>query len=68
MSTNNVSREKVMNTIRMFVFAIAVLTTAFLLRVIVDDLSSEQPMHAAMDARGTAVSTDPQSAAGRSSP
>ena len=57
-----------MNTIRMFVFAIALLTTAFLLRVIVDDLSSEQPMQAAMAAHRAAVSTDPQSAADRSSP
>jgi hypothetical protein len=52
----------------MFVFAIALLTTAFLLRVIVDDLSSEQPMQAAMAAHRAAVSTDPQSAADRSSP
>jgi hypothetical protein len=57
-----------MNTIRMFVFAVAVLSLALLLRVIADDLSPEQPIPTAKAAHGAAVSADPPSAADRSCP
>jgi hypothetical protein len=43
-----------MNTVRMFVFAIALLSTAFLLRVITDYFSTEQAIHAA-ESHGTDV-------------
>lgn len=57
-----------MNTIRLFVFAIAFLTTAFLLRAIVDHFSPEEPIEVPVAARGTSVSAHPQAAADRSSP
>ena len=53
-----------MNTFRMFVFAIALLSTAFLLRVIADHFSTEQPIHT-MAAYGTDV-PDGEPAAGES--
>jgi len=34
-----------MNTVRMFAFAVAVLITAFLLRVMVNATAVEQPLH-----------------------
>jgi hypothetical protein len=57
-----------MNAVRLFVFAMAVLGTAFLLRQIVDYFSSEQPIHAADAAHGAAVSPYPQRAAVKGSP
>jgi hypothetical protein len=57
-----------MNTVRMFVFAIAFLATAFLLRMVVDYFSSEEPIEAPAAVRETSVSAHPQAAADRSSP
>jgi hypothetical protein len=57
-----------MNTVRMFVFAIAFLSAAFLLRQIVDVFSSEEPIHAADAAHRAVASADPQQAAVEGSP
>ena len=57
-----------MNTLRMFVFAVAVLSTAFLLRVIAAALCPEQPIPTAKAAHGAAVLARPQPAADRYSP
>jgi hypothetical protein len=55
-----------MNPVRLFVFALAFLSTAFLLRQIVDYFSSEQPIHSADAAHRAAVS--PQRAGVKGSP
>jgi hypothetical protein len=56
-----------MNPVRLFVFAMAFLGTAFLLRQIVDYLSSEQPIHATDAVRRAAVSTELQQPADKGS-
>jgi hypothetical protein len=60
------SRKSAMNTIRMFAFALAVLGTAYLLRVFVDELTPEQPIPTAIG-HAAPASTDAQSAPDRSS-
>ena len=55
-----------MNTIRIFVFALAVLSTAFLLHVIADYFSPEQPIDAVAAHRadvpvGAQAAADPSS-------
>jgi hypothetical protein len=57
-----------MNTIRMFVFVVAVLTMAFLSRVISAYFSYEQSIHTATAAHGAAATAAPPSAADPSSP
>jgi hypothetical protein len=57
-----------MNPIRLFVFAMAFLGTAFLLRQMVDFFSPEEPIHATDAVRRAAVSTDLQQAADKGSP
>jgi hypothetical protein len=57
-----------MNPVRLFVFAMAFLVTAFLLRQIVDYFSPEQPIHGTDAVRRAAVSTDLQQAADKGSP
>jgi hypothetical protein len=56
-----------MNPVRLFVFAMAFLGTAFLLRQIVDYFSSEQPIHATDAVRRAAVSTELQQRADKGS-
>jgi hypothetical protein len=56
-----------MNPVRLFVFAMAFLGTAFLLRQIVDHFSSEQPIHATDAVRRAAVSTELQQRADKGS-
>jgi hypothetical protein len=55
-----------MNTLRMFVFALAVLSTAFLLRAIADYFSPVQPVRATV-ARGADVPAGARSASDPSS-
>jgi hypothetical protein len=62
------SRKSPMNAIRMFAFAAAVLITALLFRVIADGFTSEQTIHTATAAHGTAAPGGPKSAADRNSP
>jgi hypothetical protein len=57
-----------MNTIRLFIFAIALLSTAFLLRAIVDHFSPEEPIEVPVAASGTSAPAHAQAAADRSSP
>jgi hypothetical protein len=57
-----------MNPVRLFVFAMAFLSTAFLLRQIVDHFSPVQPIHAADAAHSAAVSAYPQRVAVKGSP
>ena len=52
-----------MNTIRLFVFAIALLTTAFLLRALVDHFSPGDSGDLPTTAPATAVLAHPQQAA-----
>jgi hypothetical protein len=56
-----------MNPIRLFVFAMAFLGTAFLLRQMVDFFLPEEPIHAADAVRRAAVSTDLQQASDKGS-
>jgi hypothetical protein len=64
----NSERGSNVNPVRLFVFAMAFLCTAFLLRQIVDYFLPEQPIHAADAARGAAVSPYPQPVAVKGSP
>jgi hypothetical protein len=57
-----------MNPVRLFVFAMAFLGTAFLLRQIVDYFWHGQPIHATNAVRRAAVSPDLQQAADKGSP
>jgi hypothetical protein len=61
-------RKPPLNTIRMFVFAIAVLSAAFLSRAIADFFSPDKPIPTANTAHSAPASADPQSAADRKVP
>jgi hypothetical protein len=67
LTPTNSDRGSNMNPIRLFVFAMAFLGTAFLLRQMVDFFLPEEPIHAADAVRRAAVSTDLQQAADKGS-